>query len=243
MKKKYAALLVAAAIMAVPGTLAMAAGSPNTNATVSHGGGHSSSASSKSAGLNVNAGTITNKTTTGIKNNGQNGSNGITVSQGTSGSNNAVGFASDQQIKDGNCPAVAVFDLLIGCKSNNAVGFASDQQIKDGNSWAVAEKVFEINAGIPLYRVTGDPALVGYSPLMPAQQLQATDANGAVTKEAVIVNISVAALGNVQNIQLYFYNETTHAWELAAVNSVDYATNTINVTMPGNAIFTLVHKN
>lgn len=57
MKKKYAALLVAAAIMAVPGTLAMAAGSPNTNATVSHGGGHSSSASSKSAGLNVNAGT------------------------------------------------------------------------------------------------------------------------------------------------------------------------------------------
>ena len=199
MKKKYAALLVAAAIMAVPGTLAMAAGSPNTNATVSHGGGHSSSASSKSAGLNVNAGTITNKTTTGIKNNGQNGSNGITVSQGTSG-------------------------------SNNAVGFASDQQIKDGNSWAVAEKVF-------------DPALVGYSPLMPAQQLQATDANGAVTKEAVIVNISVAALGNAQNIQLYFYNETTHAWELAAVNSVDYATNTINVTMPGNAIFTLVHKN
>ena len=183
MKKKYAALLVAAAIMAVPGTLAMAAGSPNTNATVSHGGGHSSSASSKSAGLNVNAGTI------------------------------------------------------------NAVGFASDQQIKDGNSWAVAEKVFEINAGIPLYRVTGDPALVGYSPLMPAQQLQATDANGAVTKEAVIVNISVAALGNAQNIQLYFYNETTHAWELAAVNSVDYATNTINVTMPGNAIFTLVHKN
>ena len=171
MKKKYAALLVAAAIMAVPGTLAMAAGSPNTNVTVSHGGGHSSSASSKSAGLNVNAGTITNKTTTGIKNNGQNGSNGITVSQGTSG-------------------------------SNNAVGFASDQQIKDGNSWAVAEKVFEINAGIPLYRVTGDPALVGYSPLMPAQQLQATDANGAVTKEAVIVNISVAALGKVQNIQL-----------------------------------------
>ena len=79
--------------------------------------------------------------------------------------------------------------------------------------------------------------------LMPAQQLQATDANGAVTKEAVIVNISVAALGNAQNIQLYFYNETTHAWELAAVNSVDYATNTINVTMPGNAIFTLVHKN
>ena len=70
----------------------------------------------------------------------QNGSNGITVSQGTSG-------------------------------SNNAVGFASDQQIKDGNSWAVAEKVFEINAGVPLYRVTGDPALVGYSPLMPAQQL------------------------------------------------------------------------
>lgn len=77
-------------------------------------------------------------------------------------------------------------------------------------------KVFEINAGIPLYRVTGDPALVGYSPLMPAQQLQATDANGAVTKEAVIVNISVAALGNVQNIQLYFYNETTmHGnWQL-----------------------------
>ena len=55
MKKKYAALLVAAAIMAVPGTLAMAAGSPNTNATVSHGGGHSSSASSKYAGLNLNA--------------------------------------------------------------------------------------------------------------------------------------------------------------------------------------------
>ena len=208
MKKKYAALLVAAAIMAVPGTLAMA-GSPNTNVTVSHGG-HNSSASSKSAGLNVNSGVITNKTSTGVKNNGQNGSNGITVSQGTAG---------------------------------NAVGFASDQQIKDGNSWAVAEKVFEINAGVPLYRVTGDPALVGYSPLMPAQQLMATDATGAVTKDAVTVNISVAALGNAQNIQLYYYNESAHAWQLAAVNSVDYATNTISVTMPGNAVFTLVHKN
>lgn len=191
----------------------MAAGSPNTNATVSHGGGHNSSASSKSAGLNVNAGTITNKTTTGVKNNGQNGSNGITVSQGTSGSNNAVGIC----IRSADQRRATAGQLLI--------------------------KYLKINAGIPLYRVTGDPALVGYSPLMPAQQLQATDANGAVTKEAVSVNISVAALGNVQNIQLYFYNETTHAWELAAVNSVDYATNTINVTMPGNAIFTLVHKN
>ena len=73
MKKKYAALMMAAAIMAVPGTLAMAA-SPNTNVTVSHGGSSSGSASSKSAGLNVNAGTITNKTSTGIKNSGQNGS-------------------------------------------------------------------------------------------------------------------------------------------------------------------------
>lgn len=212
MKKKYAALLVAAAIMAVPGTLAMAAGSPNTNATVSHGGGHSSSASSKSAGLNVNAGTITNKTTTGIKNNGQNGSNGITVSQGTSG-------------------------------SNNAVGFASDQQIKDGNSWAVAEKVFEINAGIPLYRVTGDPALVGYSPLMPAQQLMTTDANGVVVSDPVTVNIAVAALGDVQNVEIYYYSETDHKWELAPVNGIDHATNSVNVTIPGNAVFTLVHKN
>ena len=212
MKKKYAALLVAAAIMAVPGTLAMAAGSPNTNATVSHGGGHSSSASSKSAGLNVNAGTITNKTTTGIKNNGQNGSNGITVSQGTSG-------------------------------SNNAVGFASDQQIKDGNSWAVAEKVFEINAGVPLYRVTGDPALVGYSPLMPAQQLMTTDANGGVVSDPVTVNIAVAALGDVQNVEIYYYSETDHKWELAPVNGIDHATNSVNVTIPGNAVFTLVHKN
>ena len=81
MKKKYAALMMAVAIMAVPGTLAMAA-SPNTNVTVNRGGSSSGSASSKSAGLNVNAGTITNKTSTGIKNSGQNGSNGITVSQG-----------------------------------------------------------------------------------------------------------------------------------------------------------------
>ena len=66
MKKKYAALMMAAAIMAVPGTLAMAA-SPNTNVTVNRGGSSSGSASSKSAGLNVNAGTITNKTSTGIR--------------------------------------------------------------------------------------------------------------------------------------------------------------------------------
>ena len=212
MKKKYAALMIAAAVMAVPGTLAMAA-SPNTNVTVSHGGnGGSSSHFSKSAGLNVNNGTITNKTSTGVKNNGQNGSNGITVKSGNQGG-------------AGN------------------VGFASDQQIKDNNNWSVAEKVFEINAGVQLYRVTGDPALVGYSPLMPAQQLMATDANGAATKEKVTVNIELAALGNAQNIQLYYYDETSHAWELAAVNGVDYATNTVSVTMPGNAVFTLVHKN
>ena len=211
MKKKYAALMMAAAIMAVPGTLAMAA-SPNTNVTVSHGGSSSGSASSKSAGLNVNAGTITNKTSTGIKNSGQNGSNGITVSQG----NTANG---------------------------SSVGFASDQQIKDGNSWAVAEKVFEINAGIPLYRVTGDPALVGYSPLMPAQQLMTNDANGVVVSDPVTVNIAVAALGDVQNVEIYYYSETDHKWELAPVNGIDHATNSVNVTIPGNAVFTLVHKN
>lgn len=205
--------MMAAAIMAVPGTLAMAA-SPNTGASVSHG---SPKASSNSSGLNVSAGTITNKTSTGVKNDGQNGSNGVSVQ--------SAGGAST------------------GGVSTGSVGFANDQQIKDNNSWAVAEKVFEINAGVPLYRVTGDPALVGYSPLMPAQQLVTTNAAGAVTSEQVTVNISVAALGNAQNIQIYFYNETTHQWQLAPVNAVDYATNTVNVTMPGNAVFTLVHKN
>ena len=205
MKKKYAALMMAAAIMAVPGTLAMAA-SPNTNVTVNRGGSSSGSASSKSAGLNVNAGTITNKTSTGIKNSGQNGSNGITA-------------------------------------NGSSVGFASDQQIKDGNSWAVAEKVFEINAGVPLYRVTGDPALVGYSPLMPAQQLMTTDANGGAVSDPVTVNIAVAALGDVQNVEIYYYSETDHKWELAPVNGIDHATNSVNVTIPGNAVFTLVHKN
>ena len=123
------------------------------------------------------------------------------------------------------------------------VGFASDQQIKDGNSWAVAEKVFEINAGVPLYRVTGDPALVGYSPLMPAQQLMTTDANGGVVSDPVTVNIAVAALGDVQNVEIYYYSETDHKWKLAPVNGIDHATNSVNVTIPGNAVFTLVHKN
>ena len=127
--------------------------------------------------------------------------------------------------------------------NGSSVGFASDQQIKDGNSWAVAEKVFEINAGIPLYRVTGDPALVGYSPLMPAQQLMTTDANGVVVSDPVTVNIAVAALGDVQNVEIYYYSETDHKWKLAPVNGIDHATNSVNVTIPGNAVFTLVHKN
>ena len=127
--------------------------------------------------------------------------------------------------------------------NGSSVGFASDQQIKDGNSWAVAEKVFEINAGVPLYRVTGDPALVGYSPLMPAQQLMTTDANGGVVSDPVTVNIAVAALGDVQNVEIYYYSETDHKWELAPVNGIDHATNSVNVTIPGNAVFTLVHKN
>lgn len=201
--------MMAAAIMAVPGTLAMAA-SPNTNTTVSGGsGGHGTpKALPQSAGLDVNAGTITNKTLTGVKNNGQNGSNGVAVS--------ATGLN---------------------------VALATDQQIKDNNSWSLTEQVYEINAGVALYRVTGDSALVGYSPLIPAQQLITTNAAGAVTKEQVTVNISVAALGNAQNIQVYYFNEVTHKWQLAPVNSIDYTTNTINVTMPGNAAFTLVHKN
>lgn len=215
MKKKYAALMVAAAIMAVPGTLAMAA-SPNTTPSISHGGGGGSShSSSRSAGLNVSSGTITNKTATGVKNDGQNGSNGISVSNASTGAGATAG----------------------------TVSFSSDQQIRDNNSVTLAEKVFEINAGVALYRATGDPAIVGYSPLMPAQQLISTNAAGAVTKDPVTVNVSVAALGNAQNIQIYYYNETAHQWQLAPVNAVDYATNTVNITVPGNAIFTLVHKN
>ena len=93
MKKKYAALLVAAAIMAVPGNWLMGPAEARHKRTVSHGGGDNSSASSKVYRKCLNAGTITKKTTTGV-NKSTEWFNGITVSQGTSGSNNAVGFAS-----------------------------------------------------------------------------------------------------------------------------------------------------
>lgn len=205
MKKKYAALLVAAAIMAVPGTLAMAAGSPNTNTTV-RGGGSSHASQYRTPGLNVNAGTITNKTTTGVKNDGQNGTNGVSV--GADGIN---------------------------------VRFASDQEIRDLNTSDMADKVFSINAGVQIFRVTGDSSMVGYEPLIPAEQLITTAADGSRITSMTTVNVSVAALGNVQDVKVYYYDSTQHGWVLAQVNAVDAATNTVNVTMPGNAIFTLVH--
>ena len=48
---------------------------------------------------------------------------------------------------------------------------------------------------------------------------------------------------DVQNVEIYYYSETDHKWELAPVNGIDHATNSVNVTIPGNAVFTLVHKN
>ena len=49
--------------------------------------------------------------------------------------------------------------------------------------------------------------------------------------------------GDVQNVEIYYYSETDHKWKLAPVNGIDHATNSVNVTIPGNAVFTLVHKN
>lgn len=216
MKKKHLVVLAVVAALAVPSTLALASTnpSPNTNSSVSSGSAPKESP--KSSGLNTNNAGFQTTRSGQVKNDGKNGTNGVAVYSSTTSSSAAQSVNTR---------------------------FSSDQEIKDNNNYSLAEKVYEINSGIALYRVTGNPDVVGYSPLMPAQQLISTNDAGEKLHSNVTVNISVAALGNAQNIQLYYYNAETKQWQLAPVNAVDYATKTINVTMPGNAIFTIVHKN
>lgn len=105
-----------------------------------------------------------------------------------------------------------------------------------GFSEDLIEKINTINAGTEaLYRTIGTTDMVGYVALAPVQ----TAVAGNGTSVSLYVPNLIAGLNNVQ---ILYYNQTTHAWEMMAPAAINYETKEISVNLSGTTPFTIVYK-
>ena len=103
-------------------------------------------------------------------------------------------------------------------------------------AWDVIEEINTINAGVePLYRTIGTNNMVGYVPLAP---VQAAVVSGSTTVTMYVPNL----VEGLNDVQILYYNQATHTWELMAPSSINYATKEISVTLSGTTPFTIVYK-
>lgn len=105
-----------------------------------------------------------------------------------------------------------------------------------GFSEDLIEKINTINAGTEaLYRTIGTTDMVGYVPLAPVQT--------AVAGNGTSMNLYVPNLvAGLNNVQILYYNQTTHAWEMMAPAAINYETKEIFVNLSGTTPFTIVYK-
>ena len=77
--------------------------------------------------------------------------------------------------------------------------------------------------------------MVGYVPLAP---VQAAVVSGSTTVTMYVPNL----VEGLNDVQILYYNQATHTWELMAPSSINYATKEISVTLSGTTPFTIVYK-
>ena len=122
--------------------------------------------------------------------------------------------------------------------AGSSVAFSTDRAVYEnaGFAWDVIEEINTINAGVePLYRTIGTNNMVGYVPLAP---VHAAVVSGSTTVTMYVPNL----VEGLNDVQILYYNQATHTWELMAPSSINYATKEISVTLSGTTPFTIVYK-
>lgn len=122
--------------------------------------------------------------------------------------------------------------------AGGSVAFSMDRAVYEsaGLSQDVIEKINTINAGTePLYRTIGTNNLVGLVPLAP---VQAAVVSGNTTVTMYVPNL----MAGLNDVQILYYNQTTHAWELMAPSAINYETKEVSVNLSGTTPFTIVYK-
>ena len=122
--------------------------------------------------------------------------------------------------------------------AGGSVAFSSDRAVYENAGLAndVIEKINTINAGVePLYRTIGTTNMVGYVALAP---IQAAVVDGSATVNMYVPNL----VEGLNDVQILYYNQATHTWELMAPAGINYATKEISVNLSGTTPFTIVYK-
>lgn len=134
--------------------------------------------------------------------------------------------------------APAVSAVAAGGSGNAAVAFSMDRAVYEsaGLSQDVIEKINTINAGTEaLYRTIGTTNMVGLVPLAPVQAAVVT---GQTTVSMYVPNL----IEGLNDIQILYYNQSTHSWELMAPAAINFATKEVSVNLSGTTPFTIVYK-
>lgn len=236
MKRKYAAVLVLAAALAVqPMTSAMAAWSTNTSLSDGSSGSSSGSSSGNKTSSTNKSNTTVNVSPTGVK------TTGATTSAGQNGS--TIGVAVDTVTTTGQQVTTnSKGQAVIG---DTAVGFAPSASATAGLPENVVSEINGINAGRPLNEVIPDVDLTGYNALTGTHAIVTMDANtGAVKTGNVEVSLYVPNLvENLSNVQVLFYDNAVGQWKLIPAVKVDPVTKTVAVNVPGSGTLSVVYKN
>lgn len=218
MRRKSAALLVAAAVALQPLT-SYAAASPSAGPTVTTSSDNRDRDISKDYQM------------TDFKSKTDNGSS---AGDSTPGVSVVSGGAVGTEGKD--TAQAAPVSLIFG---------AGNDPVSSGLANDVVEKINTINSGTePLYRTIGTSDLVGYSALIPVSTVAVIDVaakdpqTGKVSMTIYVPNL----LEGLNDVQILYYNATTHQWEKAAPAAIDFAAKQITLSIDDRTPFTVIYK-
>lgn len=224
MKKKCAAALMLAAVLASQPAWALANGSSSSS-----DGGTSSTTTTT-----THANTTVKVSSTGVK------TTGATTSTNPGGS--TIGVAVDTVTTTGqHVTTNSKGQAVIG---GTAVGFADTASATTGLPEAIVSEINSINAGKSLSEVVKDVNLTGFNALTGTHAIITMDAKtGAVKTGAVEVSLYVPnLLENLADVQVLFYDNATGRWQLIPVLKVDPVTKTVAVNVPGSGTLSVVYK-
>lgn len=235
MKRKYAAVLVLAAALAVQPMSAFAAWSTSSSLSDGSSGSSTGSSSGNKTNSTNKSNTTVNVSPTGVK------TTGATTSAGPNGSTISVAVdtvtTTGQQVTTNSKGQAVVGDT--------AVGFAPSAAATAGLPETVVSEINGINSGRPLNEVIPDVDLTGYNALTGTHAIVTMDANtGAVKTGNVEVSLYVPNLvGNLAEVQVLFYDNAKGQWQLIPAVKVDPVTKTVAVNVPGSGTLSVVYKN
>lgn len=248
MRKRYAAAILVASALAASQAAGVLAASPDTGVHINTGSddgdrdlGEALEEYQQQMGL---TGTSGSTTTTGSAAGSGSGSAGA-LSTSTSPRNDVLTVEAGQSVTGQEGSTTVTVDS----RGQAVVGDTALELVQGGGATvglpeAVVNTINGINAGqtlsnvVPGVDLTGYNALTGTHAIMTRVPGTATEKLGSAQTPLYVPNL-IDGLGTVQ---VLYFNNHTGRWELLTPSSIDVASKTLWVTIPGSGTLSVVYR-